>query len=572
MTIKKIILTFNPGSFEDGYQGILTSPDINLDRQFRLPSNLEIAEKFTSWSTTYDEMVENSRIFTSLQKDLSSQHYIDSCNKKSKELVNALNSWLKAEDFRETERAILNNFSKLDENLLILKTDDTKLWQLPWHQWNLILPDWRKTEIVLCPPNFTPIYDDTQKSPNSEKLKVLSILGNSQEGCSQIDLEPDREILTALQAKFIQEPSWKELHEELNNQWDIVCFSGHSGRENERCFIKINQNTLISMIDLSQPLKKAAAQIAIFNSCDNLEIAFNLQNVGVIIPYLLLMSKQVPDFIAQEFLKFFLQEYRAGKSLYLSVREARSKLEMYQDRYPCSTWLPKIVQPDISKTAPDWDALITVQPNPSGTAPKWIDLVTVSSITKVLIPICVIVLTLIRTLTGTNPNLQNNNSLFKGKAFFWLENKKTNTALAVIKDSTGKDKLTLQPIDDSKPRINQLFTWVDDKSDSRRVISYGGLILTQEDIIDRDKVSVVLFPQSSGDRQLFRFKQKDENWWLTISSFKINGQQGHGNLSIDNSSSSSKSIFVRKIESEPEMEIDEDLWKVHWTKEENVSK
>ena len=64
----------------------------------------------------------------------------------------------------------------------------------------------------------------------------------------------------------------------------------------------------------------------------------------------------------------------------------------------------------------------------------------------------------------------------------------------------------------------------------------------------------------------------DKNWWLTISSLKINEQQGYSRLSIRSDSPNSDSILVRKFESEREIEKDEDLWKVHWTKEEDIDR
>ncbi|HEY9295513.1 MAG TPA: CHASE2 domain-containing protein, partial [Phormidium sp.] len=82
--------------------------------------------------------------------------------------------------------------------------------------------------------------------------------------------------------------------------------------------------------------------LAIFNSCDGLEIAWNL--VDLQIPQAIVMREPVSDRVAQEFLKNFLTAFSGGESFYLSVREAREKLQALETEFPCATWLPVICQ------------------------------------------------------------------------------------------------------------------------------------------------------------------------------------------------------------------------------------
>ena len=55
---------------------------------------------------------------------------------------------------------------------------------------------------------------------------------------------------------------------------------------------------------------------------------------------MIFMREPLPDKVAQEFLKNFLTEFSAGKSLYQSVREAREKLQGLEGEFPCASWLP----------------------------------------------------------------------------------------------------------------------------------------------------------------------------------------------------------------------------------------
>jgi WD40 repeat protein len=66
------------------------------------------------------------------------------------------------------------------------------------------------------------------------------------------------------------------------------------------------------------------------------------------------MREQVPDEVAQIFLKHFLSDFAdGGKSLYQAAKEARLKLHGLEDKYPCASWLPVICQ-NTDATPPNW--------------------------------------------------------------------------------------------------------------------------------------------------------------------------------------------------------------------------
>jgi hypothetical protein len=51
------------------------------------------------------------------------------------------------------------------------------------------------------------------------------------------------------------------------------------------------------------------------------------------------MREPVPDQVAQAFLKYFLETFAVGESFYLAVREARERLQGWEDQFPCATWV-----------------------------------------------------------------------------------------------------------------------------------------------------------------------------------------------------------------------------------------
>jgi hypothetical protein len=52
----------------------------------------------------------------------------------------------------------------------------------------------------------------------------------------------------------------------------------------------------------------------------------------------------VPDLVAQEFVKHFLEAFSGGQSFYLAVRYARLRLQGLEDEFPAASWLPVICQ------------------------------------------------------------------------------------------------------------------------------------------------------------------------------------------------------------------------------------
>ena len=143
------------------------------------------------------------------------------------------------------------------------------------------------------------------------------------------------------------EPSRRELDNWLWDEqgWDILFFAGHSCSQADITTgqIYINEVDTLTIPQLKNALKKAirrGLKIAIFNSCDGLGIASELADLHI--PQIIVMREPVPDLVAQEFLKYFIQAFSRGESLYLAVREAQERLQFLEDKFPYATWLPVI--------------------------------------------------------------------------------------------------------------------------------------------------------------------------------------------------------------------------------------
>ena len=101
-------------------------------------------------------------------------------------------------------------------------------------------------------------------------------------------------------------------------------------------------------------------KLAIFNSCDGLGLAQQFANLGL--PYIIVWREAVPDKIAQDFLRYFLAAFSAGKSLFASLRDARIKLQELTDKQdiqkqpPGINWLPVICKNTLDAPA-KWEDL-----------------------------------------------------------------------------------------------------------------------------------------------------------------------------------------------------------------------
>ncbi len=258
------------------------------------------------------------------------------------QLQTGLNQWLNSDGFGQIQRQIRTYLNPNDRIRIAIAANDNSLLQLPWHLWQL-LDDYPTAEIALSPAE----YARSQPTPASIKpaqVSILAILGNSQ----GIDVEYDRQILSQLPQADIHwliEPSSNQLQAQLwDRKWDLLFFAGHSSSQGRGC-IQINATETLTIDRLKYGLKRAIAnglKLAIFNSCDGLGLARDLADLRI--PQTIVMRQPVPDRVAQEFLKTFLQAFASGQSLYYSVREAREKLQLLESEFPCATWLPVICQ------------------------------------------------------------------------------------------------------------------------------------------------------------------------------------------------------------------------------------
>ncbi|WP_310484125.1 CHAT domain-containing protein [Chamaesiphon sp. VAR_48_metabat_403] len=273
----------------------------------------------------------------------------------AKTLLTTLNDWGRSPEFAKIRKAIVDR----QENLRVtISSECPDLRKQPFHQWNLF-PD--GVEVV-----FSGVEAARLPRFYREKIRILIILGDSR----GIDIEKDKKAIEqyckndAEAPTILAQPTRIELKEALADRqgWDIIFFSGHSHTENTNtgriCINATDSLTMDELQDVLKPAIEQRVQIAIFNSCDGLGIALVLERLNI--DRIIVMREPIPDKIAQEFLKSFLQAFTHGKRFDDAVKFARQELVNLEQDYPYVSWLPIIIQ---NRLAPSitWQGLGKVQ-------------------------------------------------------------------------------------------------------------------------------------------------------------------------------------------------------------------
>ena len=273
-------------------------------------------------------------------------------------VLQMLNDWGSLPQFAEIKEAI----DPRSENLRVtISTECTDLRRLPLHKWNLF-PD--NTEVIFSEISARKL----ERTRHPDKIRILVIRGNDK-GISE-GIKRDRQAIedyckTDAEIVFLPQESKEELtKEELTKEtltakladplgWDIIFFSGHSGEGK----ISINLTEDLTMEELKDVLAPAIAkrvQIFIFNSCDGLKLAPDLEKLNI--DRLIVMRELIPDEVAQKFLKNFLRAFTRGARFDEAVKVARQQLVDVEDKYPYASWLPIVIQNRLVPS-PTWQSL-----------------------------------------------------------------------------------------------------------------------------------------------------------------------------------------------------------------------
>ncbi|PZD74998.1 hypothetical protein C1752_00224 [Acaryochloris thomasi RCC1774] len=356
----QVILSFGKGTLAEGFANVnvqLFDPQQQpmMRDSCSLPAAPELMALYQLWQSQYQAHYQNlgwsTRIDIHEPTAVSSRFSRREFDLHCTQLPVLLNRWLRHESFVAIEQTLRTYLSFHHQIQLILETDDQDLKLLPWHSWQFVI-DYAQADVALSLPRSRPPLQHF--APRKKSVKILAVLGSPVLGVHdrKIDVATDRafiEQLAHVDATFLVEPSRAELTQSLWEQrWDILFFAGHSTRVDGQTALLLNhdpeQNSL-TINEFHHALNHAVEQglqLAIFNSCDSLGLAWTLAELNI--PQTIAFRDAVPDPVAHAFLKHFLAAFAAGMPTPQAVRTAREQLQEFEQHCPCASWLPIICQ------------------------------------------------------------------------------------------------------------------------------------------------------------------------------------------------------------------------------------
>ena len=359
---KLVVINLEKGHLEDGFSPVtvqLWETNNSRPTQFTgcLPPAPEIAELYKRYQIIYQAFYGRLKKRSELEiettglNNVSELDFTDICQ----QLHEKINAWLNSDSFRPIDQQLRARLALNEEFKLVIETEDKIIRKLPWHLWSFF-EDYQRAEVSLSSPKYEPIKP--LRKNNQTQVRILAVIGNS-EG---IDTQEDKIVLEKLpdaSTVFLVEPSRQELDKWLweESGWDILFFAGHSQSQDDKGLIHINKNSTLTITELKNALKHAISRglkLAVFNSCNGLGLARQLADLHI--PQIIVMREDVPDLVAQEFLKHFLTSFSGGESFYLAVRYARERLQGLEDEFPTASWLPVICQ-NPAEDPPTWEEL-----------------------------------------------------------------------------------------------------------------------------------------------------------------------------------------------------------------------
>lgn len=371
---KLITVKLDQGSFQDGFPVMVQfgneSDRPSFQMMGHLPAAPEIPHFYQNWQKAYLRLGLPLRLGVP-ENQITNVSILGDCQVAERLLGDQLNQWLNHESLRRVKEQLLTRLDPRDTIRVLVQTTDYWLQRLPWHLWDFF-DHFPRAEVALgCS-----MYQQVTAQPHRSRLgllgfkpvKILAILGSS----TGINVEADRQFLEQLpgaEVKFLVQPQRQVLNDQLWEQgWDILCFAGHSGAQvdSQTGHLWINDHDSLTIAQLKYALAKAVdngLKLAILNSCDGLALARDLAELHL--PQLIVMREPVVDQVAQAFLRYLLESYARGTSLYLSVRAARQRLQGLEDQFPSATWLPVICQ-NPAEIPPTWQELQGITPPSDG--------------------------------------------------------------------------------------------------------------------------------------------------------------------------------------------------------------
>jgi hypothetical protein len=335
-----------------------------------LPKSLE--DKFIRWQQ-YVGTYKNRKVVKNSGNLISG---VINITELTSSLKIELNKWLNCDGWIDgyglpdlRVNLVLKNFrqgiTERDEVQIIVQTEDLRLRQLPWQEWDTLAEYTnRGVEVAISATNFKRLSQKQTPQINAT-VRILAVFGDETLGLEEEGKFLENLKLHGGELHVLQQPTHLELEQSLKDPqgWHIFFFAGHSESDADGRVGRFQINTIdgdrgfVEIAELRGLLRGAIEnklQLAIFNSCDGLGLANQLTELSL--PYCVVMREVVESEVARELLKNFLAAFVRNHSLFASMGIARRQLQLQFTAG--KSWLPVIVANPLASEL-TWDGLFS---------------------------------------------------------------------------------------------------------------------------------------------------------------------------------------------------------------------
>jgi WD40 repeat protein len=319
--------------------------------------------QYQEWQSHYRRLDPHQHRLTTNKAVSLVPERINECLDAGAMLQANLHQWYGSPGFETIKDRLATSVSQDAPLTMLMVCRSKALLRLPWNLvWQPLLDIYPETEVSLS------LEPETAESfPGEErKIRILSLLATAQ----GIKLDRSKEYLDGLpdtESVFVVSPNYQEFVSQVSEQsWSVMFISSYISGYLPNHRLYLNHHDTIPIAELKYRLQAAVQRglkVLILNCGDGLELASELADLQI--PHTIVMREAVQDQVAQEFMKLMLKAFANGKSIDLSVREARGRLQAIEKVVPAASWLPIVCHPRYRPPA-QWSELAVATPAVSG--------------------------------------------------------------------------------------------------------------------------------------------------------------------------------------------------------------
>ncbi len=292
-----------------------------LQRSAQVPYPEKLAQQFQSWQTAYLQFYRSALRARSKGSGGLAAPDVDRRSQlvqAEAQFLSAFVYWLGSADLLGIRSEIAKAAMGGERVDLFLACEPLALARLPWEAWEIgtEFGNTKPIRIARTPANLSA---EVQPARKNGRLRILAVLGDD----TGLNFQADRAAMESLgTVATIEFVGWQAGQEAGGLQetiaaaidhplgWDILFFAGHSNETDlTGGELGIAPGISIAIKEIAPQLKRAqerGLQFALFNSCNGLEIANSLIDLGL--SQVAIFREPVHNRVAQEFLLRFVQE------------------------------------------------------------------------------------------------------------------------------------------------------------------------------------------------------------------------------------------------------------------------